>query len=337
VVRRGAVLLSLIVSSGALTAAPKLNFDLAVLRRDGIMIPFAAFNGHEWSTPWPTSDENVALPIALDDVPKKWWGPETPSAVWTAWMVSDGSHQPLKLEKPAQVRVFCGGHIGVKTNYTGESVDERAPSVPKDALVVGASADAVPVEPILAISLYSQDAARVVKSITDEFNKQEAEAVKRFTNWVHPYSAKDRAAMPIELEAFYRSREKTTKHGEWLVSYVEAIRRFPAGPFDKDCGLITWVRGWVIEREGNPPELHLTARVTYCDREGVSFMQPLGHLSIDGENYWVYQMSSWRDEVYTVARIADAGDGRRTRAGGPDDVRPILNIFGGGCPKDAVK
>jgi hypothetical protein len=325
-VRPGAVLLSLIVSSAALIpAAPKLNFDLAVLRRDGIMVPFVAFNGHEWSAPWPTSDDNVTLPIALDDVPKKWWGSVPSSAAWTAWMVSDGSHQPLKLEKPAQVRVFCGGHIGVKTNYTGESVDERAPSVPKDALVVGASADAMVVDPILPISLYAPDAARLVKTITDDFNKQESEAATRFTNWVHPYSKRDREAMPIELEAFYRVHEKTPSHGDWIVTYVEAIRRFPAGPYDKDCGLITWVRGWMIEQEGKKPDMHLTAKVTYCDREGVAFMQPLGHLSIDGEAYWVYQMSSWRDEIYTVARVR------------PDEVRPIMNVFGGGCPKDAMK
>ena len=62
------------------------------------------------------------------------------------------------------------------------------------------------------------------------------------------------------------------------MSYVEAVRRFPAGPDDKGCGLITWVRGWVIERVGQDPDIHVTARVTYCDREGVSFMLPLGQL-----------------------------------------------------------
>src|SRR5262249_38600906 len=168
------------------------------------MVPFAAFNGHDWSAPWPTSDENVVLPIALDDVPKKWWGPIGPSAAWTAWMVKDGSKLPLKLQKPAQVRVFCGGHVGVKTGYTGETVDERAPSVAKAALVVAAAADDVAAEPIFQISLYSQDAARLVKTITDEFNKEEVEAAKRFTNWVHPYSRREREAVPIELEGFYR-------------------------------------------------------------------------------------------------------------------------------------
>ena len=50
-------------------------------------------------------------------------------------------------------------------------------------------------------------------------------------------------------------------------------------------------------------------------------MLPLGHLSVDGENYWVYQMSSWRDEEYTVARMH------------PDEARPVVSFFGGGCPK----
>lgn len=323
--RRWAVLISLLVSSAALAAAaPKPSFDLAVLRRDGIMIPFAAFNGREWSAPWPASDSGVALPIGLDDVPKKWWGPIAPSSSWTAWMMADGSNHPIKVEKPQQVRVFCGVHLGLKTDYTGQPVDPSEPSVAKDGLAI-ASAGTVTVNPIVEVSLLSPDAGRIAKMITDEFNSEEKKATRQFSNWVHPYSAPERAAMPIQIEGLYRFLEKTPSDGEWLANYVEAIRRFPAGPFDRECGLITWARGWVVERKSKAPEIHLTARITYCDREGVSFMQPLGHLSIDGDNYWVYQMSSWRDEIYTVARVR------------PEEVRPVLNVFGGGCPKDAVK
>lgn len=323
---RGVVPLLLVVSSAALLgAAPRSSFELAVLRRDGIMIPFAAFNGREWSTPWPTSDTNVPLPIGLDDVPKKWWGPVDPRAPWTASIIADGTKRPLKVEKPQQVRVFCGGHLGLQTDYTGGTVDTSEPSVPKDALAIAGGGADVAVDPIIEVSVLAPDAARVVRTITDDFNTEERKGIRQFTNWVHPYSSGERAAMPIHLEALYRFRERTPGDGDWLVTYVEAIRRFPAGPFDRECGLITWARGWVIERESKKPEIHLTARVTYCDREGVSFMQPLGHLSMGGENYWVYQMSSWRDEVYTVARMR------------PDEVRPIVNVFGGGCPKDAVR
>ena len=64
----------------------------------------------------------------------------------------------------------------------------------------------------------------------------------------------------------------------------------------------------------------LTAQA-YCDRAGVSFMQPFGRLVLDDDVYWVYQMSSWRDEAYTVSRVR------------PDDVAPSVVAFGGGCPR----
>ena len=43
---------------------------------------------------------------------------------------------------------------------------------------------------------------------------------------------------------------------------------------------------------------------------------------IDNEVYWVYQISSWRDEFYTVSRIR------------PDGVKAIVAVAGGGCPRD---
>jgi hypothetical protein len=52
-------------------------------------------------------------------------------------------------------------------------------------------------------------------------------------------------------------------------------------------------------------------------------MQPFGRLQLGADFYWVYQLSSWRDEVYTVARVR------------PEEVRPVMAVIGGGCPKDA--
>lgn len=321
--RRAACLAALIVTSAAVTvtsAPAKPAFSLGVLRRDGVLLPFAAFNGHEWSIPWPDSD-SVQLPISLDDVPKKWWGLVPPGTPWTALMTADGTKRPLKIEKPQQVRVFCEGRLGLLTDYKGEPVDSRAPGMPKDGLAAASVPAALPLQPIVEVSLLSPDAKNLLKSMTAEFNTQEKEAAEQFLKWGHPYSSGERAALPIELEALYRFREQTPAHGEWLLSFIEAVRRFPARPEDNGCGLITFVHGWVTERPGLNPDFHLRATVTYCDREGVAFMLPLGHLSIDGENYWVYQMSSWRDEEYTVARMR------------PDEVRPVVSFFGGGCPK----
>lgn len=53
-------------------------------------------------------------------------------------------------------------------------------------------------------------------------------------------------------------------------------------------------------------------------------MLPFGRLVLDKDVYWVFQISSWRDEVYSVAR---------TR---PDGVRPVVAVGGGECPRGMV-
>jgi hypothetical protein len=312
--------LSLAMAVGLAGAGP--SFSLAVLRRDGLLLPFASFNGRTWDTPWASSGNE--LPIGLADVPKKWWGPVGPSAPWTAWMVADGSQRPLQIRRPAQMRVFCGERLGLATDYKGDTVDQREPTVPKDAVAIAAPPGSVNLEPLVNVSVHSPDATKMIETIRHEFDVQESVATQQFTAWQHPYGAFERHFVAIQLEAFYRYREKTPKN-EWQTNYVEAIRRFPARPDDRGCGLITWVRGWVFEQAGKNPAVHVRATVTYCDREGVAFMLPLGHLSLDGENYWVYQMSSWRDEIYTVAHVQ------------PDEARPVVAVVGGNCPKRAAK
>jgi len=318
-VRLAAPVLALALTAAVpLAADVRQSFGLGVLRRDGVLIPFAAYNGKSWTATWPGPNSNTVFPISIADIPKGWWGAPGPAAPWTAWL-SDGSKKPLALKKPEHTRVFCATELGVRTDYAGEAFDPREPTVPKAGLAIAGDATLLPVTPV---SLFSQDAKKIVEAITDDFNKEEKLAAAHFMNWMHPFDDEERKAYPIELEAFYRSRD-TTPSGTWMTSYIEAVRRFPARGPDNDCGLITFVRGWVIEREGKTPVIDVGARVTYCDRADVSFMLPFGRLMIDREPYWVYQLSSWRDEIYGVSRVK------------PEEVRPVLAVAGGGCPKEA--
>jgi hypothetical protein len=66
--------------------------------------------------------------------------------------------------------------------------------------------------------------------------------------------------------------------------------------------------------------------VTYCDRAGgVVHAVPLGGCWWTSQAYWVYQISSWRDELYSVSSPADGVSPR------------VVAIAGGGCPKDAIR
>jgi hypothetical protein len=318
--RLGAALLLSSLGMAGVWAAERGKFSLGVLRKDGVMIPFASFDGKAWSLHWPTSDLGVPLPISRGDIPKKWWGPQGPEVPWTA-RLANGETRPLALGEPVHAKVFCSGHPAIATDYRGGTIDPREPTVPKDGLAIAGDA---PIKDIINVSVHAVEAKRTIDIITDEFNKEEALAVNHFTNWNHPFAAFQRASFPIELEAFYRTTE-TTSRATWKTSYVEAIRRFPIRPGDSGCGLITFVRGWITEREGKEPVINLGARVTYCDREGVSFMLPFGRVVLDNEAYWIYQLSSWRSEVYMVARIR------------PEEVRPVVAVAGGECPKDPIR
>lgn len=67
-------------------------FLLAVLNRDGLAVPFAAFNGRRWVAPWPQSLRGD-IPISLDDVDEDWWGtgarPQKMTLWWNGRRVSD--------------------------------------------------------------------------------------------------------------------------------------------------------------------------------------------------------------------------------------------------------
>lgn len=311
----------LIAALAFLAAAPPVppaadahtRVSLAVLRRDGVMLPFASYDG-SWSVPWPLLP--TAIPIALTDVPKKWWGAPGPDARWTAW-IDDDDPRPLMVRTPEVVRIFCERRLGVRTDYAGDPYDPREPTTPKDGIAL--AGDAAPL-PITRVSVNSPEARALVAAITDAFNEEEKLASRRFTRWRHPYQDAQRKAYPIQLEAVYRAHERTTR-GEWDVTFVEAVRRFPPGPKDEGCGLITFAHGWVRQASGKTPDVDIGARVTYCDREGVSFMQPFGRLHLENEAYWIYQLSSWRDEWYVVARLR------------PRESRPIVVVNGGACPQ----
>lgn len=312
------------------SAAAPGEFSVAVLRRDGVLIPFAAFNGRTWEIPWPGSSTNVPLPISLEDIPKRWWGGVGPAAPWQAWL-PDGATRPLKLLKPVHVPIFCGAHLAIATDYRGAPLPEREPTVPKDA---AATAGDVTLLPITQVSVNAPDAARLIAAITERFDEEETLAAKSFTNWYHPVNSITRSRTPIALEAFYRATD-TGPDGDFRTNYIEAVRRYPAGPGDEGCGLITFVRGWVTEFRDKKPVINIGARVTYCDRADVSFIQPFGRVRIErgagrgraagADVYWIYQTSSWRDEFYSVVRVS------------AEQVRPVLVVAGGGCPKEPAK
>jgi hypothetical protein len=272
-------------------------FSLAVLRRDGLVIPFAVFDGR-WKTPWPQAMRAMELPIALTDVPKRWWGVDEPFERMAIWR--DGQRAgEVTITGLTTSRVMCEPRIVLRSDYKASAPVpppfERP--YPKDGLLVGGG---VPVQRIESVARGAPDWNRALVAITPDFNKAESTAAGRYTDWRHPFDADDRRLVPITIESLYRAPGETP---EWTSYFVEAVRQYPPGRQDKDnCGPLTYVFGWVMLGPKDKWWVHLVARVTYCDRYGVRYMLPLGTVKARNRVYWVFQFAGAEGEWYEVTR-----------------------------------
>jgi hypothetical protein len=290
------------------------RFMLGVLRRDGVVIPFAAFDKHRWIEPWPADVKNMELPITLDDVPKRWWGVERPSQL-TAWAEGKtlGAVTP---GKPATIPVMCMPRMALQTGYKSK---EPAPPpgvqpFPKDGLVIS---DGSPIQPLMSVPRTSPDWAASAVAILDAFNAAEEVELRNFTSWRHPASRDARRRQPVELEALYRA---AMDDQGWTAYYVEAVRRYTPGPRDEGCGLVTFTSGWVRIGPKGKPLYDLGSRVTYCDRKGAGYMLPLGLMNVEGKTYWIYQISGYDREWFVVSRPT------------PREIQIHVDYPAGACP-----
>jgi hypothetical protein len=278
------------------SVADRERLTLGVLRRDGIVLPFAAFDRGRWLAPWPSQLRHLDLPITLDDVPERWWGGGKRPAEMTAW--ADGKRLGgVKLTAPVAVRIMCSPQLGVRTDYRSSEPVPPADvqPFPKAGLVTSSGS---PIDALPSVARTSPEWSSFAVLLLDEFNKGEDRSIGRFTAWRHPVSRDVRRRSPIELEALYRA--PMDEEG-WTAYYVEAVRRYHAGPEDEGCGLVTFTSGWV--RQGpKGTEFDLASRITYCDRRNIGYMLPLGLMTIEQKSYWIYQSSGYGREYFVIAR-----------------------------------
>jgi hypothetical protein len=289
---------------------------LAVLRRDGLLFPFASFNRDSWRATWPISiNPSLDIPATREAIPKGWWGTRSPDQ-WRAYLTS-GNDVLLEVKDPAVFQLFCAPRLGVLTTYRS---DQPLPPVPvdpfpKDGLAISGG---VPLEPIESVIRSSPEWTTMAVSLVKEFNRVENDTISKvraIARWRHPIPAEQRRTLPVGLEAWYRSPS-----GEpgWTVSYVEAVRQYPPGPDDKGCGLETLVSGWLHHHDGQLMEdVQLRAKLTYCDRVGVTYMLPFGRIRPKDRTYWVFQLSGWESESYEVVAVR------------PEKIRYVLEVFAG--------
>lgn len=301
-------LAAIVLAAIAVTAAAadtSAAFVVGALRRDGLILPFAAYDGKHWSAPWPLPQFDRSIPINLISVPKGWWGKAGLRDTWQAWV--DAAPQTIRVMQPDFAKVHCTRQIGLRTDYRP---DEPPPSpdeqpYPKDGLAVS------PPQPLERITILQPGATELLPlwpTMRDAFNKAERDTASRFHD---PMSEKTRERYDPMIEAAYAYGTSPR------IYYLESSRTYRS--FGDDECAIAFGTGWLVKNGDAYKSLATTVDIVACNRYGATYMLPFGVMTLGGHTYWLAQFSGWDHERFVVIDLKSK------------DVEAVVNVWGGGC------
>jgi hypothetical protein len=320
---------TLFATLGHTDERPGLTF--AVLRRDGVILPFATFDGDRWSNRWP-AEMAAEVPIGLGDVPKGWWPGSQVRTEWTAYLTS-GATQAIKAQAPTLVNIHCTRRVALRTDFM--SLEPAPPPdyqpYPKSGLAVTGTSTAA-VERVELVPPTSPEALEVAGRVASSVTEAENGAVRAWSaHWSHPASAKVRATTPVTLEVLARTAGPNPNSKTY---YFEAVKKYPgffqlpartplvtsSADLPQMCEYITFAGGWVFGAQpGEVVKPLVGAELTNCNRDGIAYTLPLGAVRSGGRLFWIVQVSGWNFERYDVVEV-------RTK-----DVKTALTVGGGAC------
>ena len=306
----GAAVFGLGAALWAADSAVPGAFAVGVLRRDGVIVPFAAFDGKRWSNPWPPPALDLTVPVGLHAVPAKWWGPAKKAlGSWQALVLpSADAPRTVNVVQPDWVEAHCQRQIGLRTDYVPAAVapPRTTQPYPKDAVAVSPPQA---VEPIAIVPPLGPEAQGLTQPLLDAFNRAERVVEDRYG---HSIKRRAREGVVPIFEAVYAFGDQPR------VFYVEATR-----PYRElgqgECASMAFGTGWFVREGGQVRSLLTVVDLLNCDRAGASYMLPLGVVRIGSRLFWLAQFSGWDHERFAVLEI-------KAKA-----VDVVLSAWGGGC------
>jgi hypothetical protein len=252
-------------SLAGVQAADPPRVTVAIVRADGILIPFATRIGRRWSNTWPTPSKRAEVPVRISDVPQEWWGKAGPAAEWHAWFIAGGTARAT-VDRLAWYPAHCDRGIGLQSDGR-----ERSPATAHDVALPEARARRH--RPAVAVLLQAAPRpARRDSRRTAAPRPARRGAVPPPLRGCPPLPRRDRRAVrrcaaPTRLRR-HDVRRRLVHLGRRRRP-EETVRGHPAGVDD-----------------------------------GAQGMLPLGYLTDERETTWIAQLTSWERERYVVVRAS---------------------------------
>jgi hypothetical protein len=294
--------------AAAQKSPPSAAFGLGVLRRDGVVIPFAHYDG-KWRSSWPPPKDQVDVPIDLRNVPSRWWGKTGALATWQAWVGAEPP-RPITVRQPDWFPAHCVRQIGLRTDYrSAEPPPEPGMQpFPKDGLAVSPPHEIERIEVVPVSHLTPEPVAAAFNEAEDAFVRQRGLET-------HLPARMRRSDVVPKIEAIYGTGDP---HG-MRIYYIELSKEY-RNDLAPACPIVSYGGGWFVrEGPGALQKLRFDVQFTDCERYGLLYMLPLGALRLSDRLYWAAQWSGWDYEEYSVIAIT------------PKKVEDVIRVWGGGC------
>lgn len=301
--------LPLVLAALVITAAAAQGgrFTVAIVRPDGGLVPFAAYDAGRWERAWPEADEATDI-TAIDSVPSVWRrrGGRVPD-VWRVWPASGGTPIQAQVGGIEVVEAHCSAQVALKTNLPKTKAEHPL----KFGIALDSSS--VPVGAVEEVRRSDSIRAAAERAVLASFSRLETAQATR-----NGEQLPREAPVPVtQITALYREAKSPRSP---LYFVAEKKYRTPRFPQDPQCSASTMMTGWLVPADDGTFNL-LDPRVflTNCDAKEARTGVPLAAFRASGQLFWVLQEHGYEDETYLIVEI------RAT------EVRYPIEVNGGGC------
>ncbi len=288
-------------------AAQGQRFTVAIVRPDGGLVPFAAYDGGRWERAWPEADEATDAKT-IDSVPSVWRrrGGRVPD-VWRVWPASGVTPIDAKVSGLEVAEAHCSGQVALKTNLPMAKVEHPL----KFGIAVDSSS--VPVGVVEEVRRSDAIWTAAERAMLDNFSR--LEAAQAATN--REQLPRETPVPVAQVTALYREAKSPRSP---LYFVAEKKYGTPRSPQDPQCTPLTMMTGWLVPTDaGTYTLLDPKVFITDCDAKEARTGLPLAAFRVSGQLFWVLQEHGYEDETYLIVEIRAS------------EIRYPLDVNGGGC------
>lgn len=329
------VLAALIVSTLALSAAGPVEetsarrassaqqpgewLSVAVLRSDGVVVPFAAYWQGFWLTPWPAPEGDSPDSNSVANLSEAWFTrDEKFTTDWYAGGWSRRAAVRLRAARLVEVDNHCQKNWGLQTNYRGT---KHKPNEHHRNVGLALSERREIVAPA-KLDAGAKNLNVVRSQMLRHFEEAEEDWLAR------PDMASRAKSFPARAERVRRapvvvSLYRVELGGGRRLYYFEAERRYPKprGAPDANCEHVSALNGMLLQTNRGAPRLvEHQFWLSDCDGKESGRGVPLGLIRDNRREFLIMQEHGYEDENYAIMELLSGGTLRRLR-----------RIGGGGC------